>query len=55
MRDAQHLTVRSERPQLGANHISDPTADPRVDLVEHERSALAFAKRHRLQRQHHPR
>src|SRR5688572_6494132 len=36
VRDAQHLVAPSERPQVAPDRVGAPTADPRIDLVEHQ-------------------
>ena len=56
VRDAQHLMRRAERRELLAEHVAEPAADVRVDLVEHdERADRVVRREHGLQRKHSPR
>ena len=51
VRDADHLRVPAQRPQLVAERTRREAADAGVDLVEHERLAPVRAARRQPQRE----
>ena len=51
VRDDQHLVVPRERPQAPPDRIRGAAADPRVDLVEHERRRVVRRGEDLLDRQ----